>query len=148
MTKWYSKNLIHCHCFSFWRHNVYQPSLDKYNFCPCRTITGLFSTLKIARACFCCVCLISLTAMSKHRSWGGASIYIYITLIDGNRASDVKDSLTVSVTSKLLPPLRLPLRLWGVWLRRARCQGDPQFDGSSNRAMKQTWDRHPSCTKR
>ena len=76
MTKWYSKKLIYCHCFSFWRHT----SLDKYNFCPCRTITGLFSTLKIARACFCCVCLISLTAMSKHRSWGGGEhIYIYIS---------------------------------------------------------------------
>ena len=82
MTKWYSKKLIYCHCFSFWRHNVYQPSLDTYNFCLCRTITGLFSTLKIARACFCCVCLISLTAMSKHRSWGGGEhiyvLYIYI----------------------------------------------------------------------
>ena len=26
MTTWYSKKLIYCHCFSFWRHNVYQPS--------------------------------------------------------------------------------------------------------------------------
>ena len=81
MTKWYAKKLIYCHCFSFWRQlfNFYQPSLDKYNTCLCRTITALFSTFKIARTCFCCVCIISLTAMSKHRSWGGASyIYIYI----------------------------------------------------------------------
>ena len=78
MTKWYSKKLFYCHWFSFWRHNVYQPSLDKYNSCLCRTVTGLFSTLEIARTCFCCVCLISLTAMSKHGSWGGGRAYIYI----------------------------------------------------------------------
>ena len=63
--------------FSFWRqlYIFYQPSLDKYNSCLCRTITGIFSTLKIARTCFCCP--ISLITMWKHRFWGGRA-YIYI----------------------------------------------------------------------
>ena len=70
MTKWYSKK----------NHLFYQPSLDKYNSCLCRTITGIFSTRKIARTCFCCP--ISLITMWKRRFFfgggGGASIYIYI----------------------------------------------------------------------
>ena len=109
MTKWYAKKLIYCHCFSFWRQlfNFYQPSLDKYNTCLCRTITALFSTFKIARTCFCCVCIISLTAMSKHRSWGGGRAYIYIQYImriiilvtfTNNRSSSPSRSILFLVT--------------------------------------------------
>ena len=64
--------------FSFWRqlYMFYQPSLDKYNSCLCRTITGIFFwTLKIARTCFCCP--ISLITMWKRRFWGGGE-HIYI----------------------------------------------------------------------
>ena len=64
--------------FSFWRqlYMFYQPSLDKYNSCLCRTITGkFFWTLKIARTCFCCP--ISLITMWKRRFWGGGE-HIYI----------------------------------------------------------------------
>ena len=69
MTKWYSKKT----------HLFYQPSLGKYNSCLCRTITGIFSTRKIARTCFCCP--ISIITMWKRRFWGGgASIYIYICM--------------------------------------------------------------------
>ena len=46
-----------------------------------RTITGFLLTLKIARTCFCCVCLVSLTAISKHRFGGGASICINIYIL-------------------------------------------------------------------
>ena len=64
--------------FSFRRqlYIFYQPSLDKYNSCLCRNITGIFSTLKIARTCFCCP--ISLITMWKHRFFfgGGASIFL------------------------------------------------------------------------
>ena len=57
--------------FSFWRqlYIFYHPSLDKYNSCLCRTITGIFSTRKIARTCFCCP--ISLITRWKHRFCGG-----------------------------------------------------------------------------
>ena len=66
--------------FSFWRqlYIFYQPSLDKYISCLCRTITGIFSTRKIARTCFCCP--ISLITRWKHRFffWGVGRAYIYI----------------------------------------------------------------------
>ena len=81
MTNSYSKKTIYCHVLLLktWQLYIfYQPSLDKYNSCLCRTITGIFSTLKIARTCFCCP--ISLITMWKHRFFlggGGASIYIY-----------------------------------------------------------------------
>ena len=132
MTKWCSKNLIYCHCFPFWRHNVYQPSLDKYNSCLCRTITAIFSTLKIARTCFCCVCLICLTAMSKHRSWGGgASIYIYIyiryTYVFLLSAASFTPSFTqpstADQTSQHHQPWR-PLYSWRCKGFQSRIQGE------------------------
>ncbi len=76
----FQKTQLYIVIVSPFEDNVNQPSLDKSNSCLCRTITGLFSTLKIARTCFCCVCLISLTAMSRHRSWGGRAFnYIHIS---------------------------------------------------------------------